>query len=87
MTSSDMTVSIVTRNAPGKYRPLQENPLAMNLAVKCSFVESTSPPHSVDNQIRAFLAGDSHGEDLLHAIYDHVLDEPVPERLRALLKP
>jgi hypothetical protein len=24
---------------------------------------------------------------LLHAIYDHVLDEPVPERLRALLKP
>ena len=59
----------------------------MNLAVKCSFVEAISPPHSVDNQIRAFLAGDSHGEDLLHAIYDHVLDEPVPERLRALLKP
>ena len=59
----------------------------MNLAIKCSFAESTSPPHSVDNQIRAFLAGDSDGEDLLHAIYDHILDEPVPERLRALLKP
>jgi len=58
----------------------------MNLAVKCSFVEPTSPPHPVDNRIRAFLAGDSHGEDLLHAIYDHILDEPVPERLRALLK-
>ena len=87
MTSSDMTVSIVTRNATGKDRPLQESPLAMNLAVKCSFVEPTSPPHSVDNRIRAFLAGDSHGEDLLHAIYDHILDEPVPERLRALLKP
>jgi hypothetical protein len=67
--------------------PLQESPLTMNLAVKCSFVESASPPHSVDNRIRAFLAGDSHGEDLLHAIYDHVLDEPVPERLRVLLKP
>jgi hypothetical protein len=59
----------------------------MNLAIKCSFAESTSPAHSVDNQIREFLAGDSNGEDLLHAIYDHILDEPVPERMRALLKP
>jgi Anti-sigma factor NepR len=82
VTGSDITASNVTR----KNRPLQESPRTMNLAVKCSFVESVSPPHSVDNQIRAFLAGDSHGEDLLHAIYDHVLDEPVPERLRTLLK-
>ena len=59
----------------------------MNLAIKCSFGETTSSVPSVDNQIRAFLAGDSDGEDLLHAIYDHVLDEPVPQRLRALLKP
>ena len=59
----------------------------MNLAIKCSFAETTSSVPSVDNQIRAFLAGDSDGEDLLHAIYDHVLDEPVPQRLRALLKP
>ena len=59
----------------------------MNLAIKCSFAETTSSVPSVDNQIRAFLAGDSDGEDLLHAIYDHVLDEQVPERLRALLKP
>jgi hypothetical protein len=42
---------------------------------------------SVDSQIRAFLAGDSDGEEVLRAIYDHVLDEPVPERLKALLKP
>ena len=42
---------------------------------------------SVDSQIRAFLAGESEGEELLHSIYDHVLDEPVPERLTALLKP
>jgi hypothetical protein len=87
VTSSDITASIVTRNAKGKHRSLQESPLTMNLAIKCSFVESSSPPHSVDNQIRAFLAGDNHGKDLLHAIYDHILDEPVPERLRALLKP
>lgn len=60
----------------------------MNLAaVKCSFAESLAPLRSVDSQIRAFLAGDSDGEEVLHAIYDHVLDEPVPERLKALLKP
>ncbi|HYU12279.1 MAG TPA: NepR family anti-sigma factor [Stellaceae bacterium] len=41
---------------------------------------------SVDSRIRAFLAGDTDGEDLLHELYNHVLDEPVPERLRALLK-
>jgi hypothetical protein len=66
---------------------LQETPLVMNFAVKCSFVESATPARSVDGRIRAFIAGDNNGEDLLHAIYDHVLDEPVPERLRALLKP
>jgi len=45
------------------------------------------PVRSVDSQIRAFLAGEGEGEELLHSIYDHVLDEPVPERLTALLKP
>jgi len=60
----------------------------MNLAtVKCGYAESFAPVRSVDSQIRAFLAGDNDGEELLHAIYDHVLDEPVPERLKALLKP
>jgi hypothetical protein len=41
---------------------------------------------SIDSRIRAFLDGETEGEDLLHAIYDHVLDEPVPERLRAAIK-
>lgn len=41
---------------------------------------------STDHQIRDFLAGKNDGADLLHALYDHVLDEPVPERLRALLQ-
>jgi len=40
----------------------------------------------VDRRIRAFLAGETHGEDLLHALYGHVAAEPVPERLTALLK-
>ncbi|HTV90343.1 MAG TPA: hypothetical protein VME41_15110 [Stellaceae bacterium] len=40
---------------------------------------------STDREIRDFLAGKTDGEDLLHALYDHVLDEPVPERLRSVL--
>jgi hypothetical protein len=50
-----------------------------------------SPPQHtincpVDRRIRDFLAGRTQGEDLLHALYDHVLGEPVPERLTALLR-
>ncbi len=39
----------------------------------------------VDARIADFLDGRTHGETLLHALYDHVLDEPIPERMRALL--
>jgi Anti-sigma factor NepR len=41
---------------------------------------------STEREIRDFLKGKTDGEDLLHALYDHVLDEPVPERLTALLR-
>jgi hypothetical protein len=41
---------------------------------------------STEREIRDFLNGKTEGEDLLHRLYDHVLDEPVPERLTALLK-
>ena len=41
---------------------------------------------SVDRRIRAFLSGESHGEDVLGALYGSIADEPVPERLRAMLK-
>jgi hypothetical protein len=44
------------------------------------------PSCPVDREIRDFLAGKNDGEDLLHDIYDHVLDEPIPERLLALLR-
>jgi hypothetical protein len=43
--------------------------------------------NSVDRRIRAFLNGESHGEDVLGALYGGVANEPVPERLRALIKP
>ncbi|MGE5269248.1 MAG: hypothetical protein ACM3JG_06190, partial [Thiohalocapsa sp.] len=62
---------------------LQEKEFPMYLAVKCCPVEPqpTVSRHSVDGEIRAFLAGKTDGEDLLHAIYDHVIDEPIPDRL------
>jgi hypothetical protein len=41
---------------------------------------------SIDRRIRAFLNGESHGEDVLDALYGHVAGEPIPERLRALLR-
>ena len=40
----------------------------------------------VDRRIRAFVNGETHGEDVLSALYGHVADESIPERLRALLK-
>ena len=42
--------------------------------------------YSIDRRIRAFINGESHGEDVLDALYGDVADEKVPERLRALLK-
>jgi hypothetical protein len=41
---------------------------------------------SVDRRIRAFLSGETHGEDVLHALYGSVAGEPIPERLLAILK-
>lgn len=58
----------------------------MYLAAKCRPVEPIIVKPPVDHDIRDFLAGRNDGEDLLHALYDHVLDEPVPERLKALLR-
>lgn len=43
--------------------------------------------HSIDRRIRAFLNGESHGEDVLGALYGGVAAEPIPPRLLTLLKP
>ncbi len=66
----------------------QEKYLAMYLAVKRldADMEPRIAISWIDRDIRDFLAGKNEGEDLLHALYDRVLDEPVPGRLRALLK-
>jgi hypothetical protein len=60
---------------------------AMFPAVTCTTVERRAAISPVDRAIRDFLAGRTDGADLLHALYDHVLDEPVPERLRAVSSP
>ena len=58
----------------------------MHLALTSFLPEARIAVSSIDRDIRDFLAGDTDGEELLHALYDHVLDEPVPERLSALLR-
>lgn len=58
----------------------------MLLAVKCPPQPLPAALASVDTQIRDFVAGKNDGENLLHALYDNVLDEPVPQRLLAVLK-
>ena len=58
----------------------------IKLALKHSLPEAKTPVCSVDRRIRAFLSGRTDGQDVLHALYDHVLDEPVPERLLAALR-
>jgi hypothetical protein len=58
----------------------------MYLAMNRCPVEPVVVARSTDQEIRDFVAGRNDGEQLLHALYDHVLDEPVPERLRALLR-
>ena len=41
---------------------------------------------SVADRIADFLDGRTHGEDLFHELYDHVLAEPIPHRMRMLLR-
>jgi hypothetical protein len=64
-------------------RPMQHN---LKLALSSYSSASSDGCDPVDRRIRAFLAGQTHGEDVLEALYGHVADEPVPERLRALFK-
>ena len=44
-------------------------------------------PNPVAARIAAFLDGELDGGELLHALYDHVLNEPIPAAMRALLEP
>ncbi len=54
--------------------------------VRCRYGKAPLPAKSVSAEIAAFLAGATNGDDLLHALYDHILDEPVPQSMRGLLQ-
>lgn len=41
---------------------------------------------AVDRGIAAFLDGATNGEELLHALYDHILAEPIPQSMRGILQ-
>lgn len=73
-------------NATKEILVLREKELTLRLAVRCSPIERPIALASVDSQIRDFVAGRTDGEALLHALYDHVLDEPVPQSLRVVLR-
>jgi hypothetical protein len=72
-----------------------ENPMKRESKPVMNIASQIAPPvvagrpasclPGVDADIRAFLAGENDGESLLHALYDDVLDEPIPERMLLLL--
>lgn len=53
---------------------------------RCRHATAVRRSDRVDAQIAAFLDGKTNGEDLLHALYDHVLDEPIPPSLSDVLR-
>jgi hypothetical protein len=42
-------------------------------------------PGARPDDILAFLTGRSGGENVLHALYDHIVDEAVPPRLSEIV--
>ena len=62
------------------------NPSARPLILPISISGASFLLPPLEDQIADFLDGRTHGESLLHALYDHVLDEPIPERMRGLFK-
>jgi hypothetical protein len=63
----------------------EPKPEITDASARCGVSELDPGARSVAERIADFLAGRTHGEELLHELYDYVLDEPVPQRLRALL--
>jgi hypothetical protein len=53
---------------------------------RCRLSQPAFEPRALADRIAAFLDGRTQGEDLLHELYDHILKEPIPRSMRALLK-
>jgi hypothetical protein len=62
------------------------NPMIMAADVRCRYGRAELPTRPVEARISAFLDGTTEGGELLHALYDHVLREPIPQSMRAILK-
>ncbi|MFZ3237031.1 MAG: hypothetical protein WA417_08960 [Stellaceae bacterium] len=60
--------------------------MTMAANVRCRFATAELPTRPVEARISAFLDGKTNGEELLHALFDHVLHEPIPQSMRAILK-
>ncbi len=60
--------------------------IAMAAKVRCRYGNAETPVRSAKARIAAFLDGASNGEELLHALYDHILDEPIPQSMRRILQ-
>jgi hypothetical protein len=56
------------------------------LAALSALVAEISAGASTATEIERFLDGDSDGSVLFHALYGSVADEPIPERLLAVLR-
>ena len=59
---------------------------AVSISTPCGVPQRPIISRSVADRIADFVDGRTHGEDLLHELYDYVLEEPIPQRMRALLK-
>jgi hypothetical protein len=58
----------------------------MKTASTCAAVSNNNATaFSVSDEIERFLDGESDGHEILSLLYGAVADEPVPERLRALV--
>ena len=59
--------------------------IAMAAKVRCRYGNAQTPAKSAKARIAAFLDGTTNGEELLHTLYDHILDEPIPQSMRKIL--
>jgi hypothetical protein len=59
---------------------------AVSISMPCGVPRPPIISRSVADRIADFVDGRTHGEDLLHELYDYVLEEPIPQRMRTLLE-
>ena len=83
-------VSVLTRRRPNVTLRNSTNsevePEREAVPAHCELPRPRVASLSVTDRIAAFLDGRTHGEDLLHELYDYVLAEPIPQSMRELLK-